>query len=227
MSDVKAAYRDETLADLANVQVTYDPATGLATLTIDAEQLSSILTNASIQSYDSKPNKPIDPESSYADVAIQNAQDSMIYFWLLRDHIEIATARLTTACGVAHDNTHTIGRGKEKEVSIASDRRHRDMQLQWDREQWEKTGVIADVKSTHEEGVTFEALTAWADSTHAKPLSQTELVSLLQNVKTNSGQPVAWEDTMRLYSTYADRNRSFEKMKEGVDAAKKALGALR
>lgn len=227
MSDATAAYCDETLADLAGVTVSFDPVTGLATLTMDAEQLSSILTNASIQSYDTKPNKPIDPASDYADVAIQNNQDSMIYFWLLRDHIEIATARLTTACGVALDNTHTIGRGKEKEISIASDRRHRDMQLQWESEKWATTGVITDTKSTHEDGVTFESLTAWADSTHAKPLSQTEVVGFLQGAKNNSGNPVAWEDAMRLYATYADRNRSFEKMKEGVDAAKKALGALR
>jgi len=209
---------DETLSDLADITATVNRTVAQAsaenpsivTLTIESGLLQQILTAASLHMSDF-PFVPKPEVGEYADIIAENNVEAQDWHWRMRDAIEIVGARASQA---AHPDS---GRGRQRELGLATDRKHRALFAKMDAEQREK--------AEQTEPNTAEGLKARWEALNVSPLGDASFVDLMATLLQNTS-PLSHETACRLFEKVRREASRANKAEKRVVAAVTALQGI-
>jgi hypothetical protein len=207
---------DETLSDLetitATVNRTVAEATAkepsIVTLTIESGLLQQILTAASLHMHEN-PFVPKPEVGDMAEVIAQNNEEGQDWHYLMRDAIEIVSARASKA---AHPKNSG---GEEKERRVRDDRKHRKLMAQWKKDE--------KVKAEATDPNTPEGIKARWDAMGIKPLDSRKIVGLMITLMEQDA-PVAHDVAVQMFEAYRQEASKVVKLEERVSTARRALG---
>lgn len=203
---------DETLADLASITATVNRTTAqasatepcIATVTIPAHLLQSILTAASLH-YSDNPHVPKPEVGEHAEMIASNNAQSQDWYWEMRDTIEILSARVSVAQAPDYPQN-----GLAKERGVATDRKHRALFAKMDKDQ------RAAAEAT--DPTTLEGLTARWDAANIEPLTDGQMLKLMAELSRGVTPFYKADDVTQLFERWRKDSSDLEKARTRLSA---------
>jgi hypothetical protein len=203
---------DQSMTDLQTITATYDEPSRLVTVTMVVQELTWILTAASLHNYDSEDKlkpKPVDPTDPYASMAELSNFEAKEYHWLQRDRITYMEGQIRLAMG-----GYSKSDGLSKIESVKSDRGFRKYKIAMD----DKDRDEAKAK----EAKTFAD---HAVITGTKPLNKLDVAAMETKLMTGEKSGgLTWDEAMSLMLTLNQERAALAKAEARIAAAKQALG---
>lgn len=219
MSDVRPAYIDQTLSDLAGITVSVDAETNMATVTMNVQDLNNILALAKDETYNRGKTKPVDPSKDEFGYKARDNRLSQVHCWESQDQIEILAARLSEANDRARTNAVTFSQSARTEASITRNRRGREYEIREAGKLWDERGLLIPTPEVTENNCAPHAV--WLGVTGAQVLKDRELEALVNQIKASS-DPLN-VDLVNAVATAVARSAEASKAAARIKAAKAAL----